>query len=79
MSAPHCPSGRTESPAPNGATAGVFRCGSLIYTRKGLTLLFAWLLWGDFCFALMETIVPSILPLKLRALDAPKLQKQCSA
>ncbi|MFZ4777897.1 MAG: MFS transporter [Terrimicrobiaceae bacterium] len=50
---------------------GMFRCGSLIYTREGLILLFAWLLWGDFCFQLMETIVPSILPLKLRMLDAP--------
>jgi len=31
-------------------------------------MLFAWLLWGDFCFTLMESVVPSILPLKLKAL-----------
>ena len=36
----------------------------------GLTALFAWLLWGDFCFTLMEGVVPSVLPLKLKALGA---------
>lgn len=49
------------------------RCGTLTYTRKGLVFLFAWLLWGDVCFQLMETIVPSILPLKLKSLGASNL------
>ena len=31
-------------------------------------MLFAWLLWGDFCFTMMEAVVPSILPLKLKDL-----------
>ena len=53
--------------------AHVYRCGSLTYTRKGLVFLFAWLLWGDMCFYLMETIVPSILPLKLRSLDSSNM------
>ena len=39
-------------------------------TRLGLFTLFSWLLWGDFCFTLMETILPSILPLTLRSLGA---------
>ncbi len=34
----------------------------------GLFILFAWLLWGDFCFTMMEAVVPSILPLKLKDL-----------
>ena len=33
-------------------------------------LLFFWLLWGDFCFTLMEQVIPSILPLELRPLGA---------
>lgn len=48
-----------------------YRVGTLCYTRRGLVVLFAWLLWGDFCFMMMETVVPAILPLKLRHLDSP--------
>ena len=45
--------------------------GTLTYTRTGLVMLFLWLLWGDFCFTLMEQVIPSIMPLKLKALDTP--------
>ncbi|MGE4563433.1 MAG: MFS transporter [Victivallaceae bacterium] len=48
-----------------------FHCGTLTYTKIGLISLFVWLLWGDFCFTIMETVVPSILPLKLKALNCP--------
>jgi MFS family permease len=67
---------RGLSVGPNGAEqefhngARVYRCGSLAYTGKGLVFLFAWLLWGDVCFQLMETIIPSILPLKLHSLES---------
>lgn len=44
-----------------------FRCGTLEYTKAGLFTLFAYLLWGDFCFSLMEEIWPRILPLVLKA------------
>lgn len=54
----------------NAETTPVYRCGNLEYTRRGLAALFAWLLWGDFCFTLMEAIVPSILPLKLKGLES---------
>jgi Na+/melibiose symporter-like transporter len=47
-----------------------FRVGTLTYTKAGLVTLFIWLMWGDFCFTLMETVIPSILPLKLKSLDA---------
>ena len=51
----------------------IYRCGTISYTKRGLIALFAWMLWGDFCFTLMETVVPSILPLKLRSLDSPNM------
>ena len=57
-------------PMPANPSAKVFRAGSLIYSKKGLFILFAWMLWGDFCFTLMEAVVPSILPLKLRSLGS---------
>lgn len=33
-------------------------------------MVFLWLLWGDFCFMLMENVIPSLMPLKLKALGA---------
>jgi MFS family permease len=48
-----------------------FKVGTLIYTKASLITLFLFLLWGDFCFTLMETVVPSILPLKFDAIGAP--------
>ena len=49
----------------------VYSVGTLTYTKMGLVSLFAWLLWGDFCFQVMESLNPAIIPLKLRSLDAP--------
>ena len=45
-----------------------YHCGTLTYTKAGLFAIFAWLLWGDFCITLMEAVVPSVLPLKLKSL-----------
>lgn len=59
-----------DSPSIN-PSGKIFHCGPLSYTGRGLLVLFGWLLWGDFCFTLMEAVVPSILPLKLKALEAP--------
>ena len=57
-----------ENSHPGGKTYSV---GSLVYNRKGLAVLFAWMLWGDFCFTLMETVVgPIILSSKLGSLGA---------
>lgn len=39
-----------------------YTVGTLSYTGKGLIVLFAWLLWGDFCFTLMEGVL-GIFPL----------------
>jgi MFS family permease len=54
-----------------GVPAKTYHCGTLTYTKAGLLALFAWLLWGDFCFTLMEAVVPTIMPLKLKALGCP--------
>ncbi len=43
-----------------------FRVGTLVYSRAGLVTLFAWLLWGDFVYTLMENVMPSLLPMVLR-------------
>jgi len=45
--------------------------GTLIYSRAGIFTLFTWLLWGDFSFTLMEAVWHSVLPLDLKALNAP--------
>lgn len=49
----------------------LYYCGTLVYTRGGLFILFTWLLLGDFCFTLMEAVWPSIVPLVLKAHEAP--------
>ncbi len=43
-----------------------FRVGTLVYSKQGLVVLFAWLLWGDFVFNFMETVLPSLLPVLLK-------------
>ena len=48
-----------------------YKVGTLTYTLPGLALLMGWLLWGDFCFTLMESVFPTVLPLKLKMLEAP--------
>lgn len=60
-------------PAPPAAPPGdeKFRVGTLLYSKAGLFTVFLYLLWGDFCFTLMETVVPTILPLKFNAIGAP--------
>ncbi len=66
-----------HQPAPPGASIheanndSRYRCGTLVYTKAGLFTLFSWMLWGDFCFTLMESVWPNILPLVLKAHEAP--------
>lgn len=49
-----------------------FRVGTLKYTMAGLVWLFTWLLWGDFCFTVMEYVNNQIVPLLLKEkLNAP--------
>jgi len=43
-----------------------YSINGLTYTKMGLVALFAWLLWGDFCFSMMEILKPKLLPLLLQ-------------
>lgn len=47
-----------------------YSVGTLSYTRWGLVNIFVWLLWGDFCFSMMEILIPVLLPLFLKQHDA---------
>ena len=49
----------------------MYRVGTLSYTRAGLAIIFFWLLWGDLCFTMMETVIPMVLPVKLVEFGAP--------
>jgi len=41
------------------------KVGTLAYTKAGLIMMFFWMLWGDFCFRMMEAIFPNLMPLQL--------------
>lgn len=48
----------------------IYRVGTLRYTLGGVTVLFLWLLWGDFCFTIFESIFGKFLPLYMKDLEA---------
>lgn len=56
----------SNPPAPR-----VFHAGSLVYTKATMLTLMGWLLWGDFVFNFMEIVIGSLLPLKIKGMDAP--------
>lgn len=60
-----------QYPTATKANPDRLKTGTLSYTKFGLVTLFAWLLWGNFCFSLMGAVVPSVLPIKLNALKVP--------
>jgi len=62
-------SGKSLKSAPQGQE--IYRVGTLEYTKRALVMVIFWLLWGDFCFTLMESVFPSVTPLLLRDLHAP--------
>lgn len=54
-------------------TESSFCCGTLTYTKWGIITLFCWMLWGDFCFTMMESLVPTLMPILLRQHNASNL------
>ena len=48
-----------------------FTAGTLRYTGFGLLAMFAWMLWGDVVYTLMQRVFPSAMPLQLRKLGVP--------
>ncbi len=59
-----------DSSLPTPSDHKTWKVGTLTYTKVGLIGLFAWLLWGDFCFTIMEQVIPSIMPIKFKELGA---------
>ncbi len=55
------------------SAASSFRIGTLVYTPFGLLSVFFWMLWGDLCVNIMETVVPRLVPLQLEGLGASKV------
>jgi MFS family permease len=61
-----------SGPSPTaGSGPKTFSVGTLTYTKAALFSLFAWLLWGDFCFVLMEAAAPAVLQVNLNEMGAP--------
>jgi len=57
-----------------GTTTGatkVWHVGTLSYGLRGLIIVFTWMLFGDFCFTMMESVIPTLLPLTLKDLGSP--------
>ncbi len=47
-----------------------YAVGTLRYDGRGLAAVFGWLLWGDLCLNLMESVIPRLVPLQLQAVGA---------
>jgi len=47
-----------------------YRVGTLVYTLRGVSMLFVWLLWGDFASAFFSSVFGNFLPLYLKDLQA---------
>lgn len=48
-----------------------YSVGTLRYTGFGLLTMFAWMLWGDVVFTLMQKVFPNAMPLQLRKIGVP--------
>ena len=58
------PADGAEPPPPHAPK--VWRAGTLTYTTAGLFALFAWLLWGDFAWAMKDRAIGPVAQLMLR-------------
>ena len=61
------------APAGDGTGRRLYHLGTLTYTTRGLGKLFFWLLWGAFFVTVVETVIPNVIPLKLKSLGASAL------
>lgn len=43
-----------------------YRVGTLAYTVRGLVQVFMWMLWGDLCLNVMESVIPRLVPLQIQ-------------
>jgi len=62
------PPAQSKSISPE-APPKLWQAGTLVYTRAGLTVLFAWLLWGDFAWSIRDRVLLPVLQLILKKYD----------
>lgn len=55
-----------DNPTPTTSAPKLYRVGTLTYTRAALFQVMFWMLWGDFCFQLLESLPAAVIPLQLR-------------
>ncbi|MGB8356026.1 MAG: MFS transporter [Chthoniobacteraceae bacterium] len=55
---------------PGKPARNIWTAGTLVYTTTGLVVLFAWLLWGDFAWAMKDRAIPPIMQLLLKKFGA---------
>ncbi|MBX3749704.1 MAG: MFS transporter [Opitutaceae bacterium] len=55
-----------DSPTVSTPAPKVYQVGTLSYTRGALLQVMFWMLWGDFCFQLLESLPAAVIPLQLR-------------
>jgi MFS family permease len=55
---------------PGGTPRRTWSAGTLTYTTAGLVVLFCWLLWGDFAWALKDRAIPPIVQTLLKKFGA---------
>lgn len=60
---------KSAGPAP-GDSQKLYHVGTLTYTRAALVNVFCWMLWGDLCLNVMESVIPRMVPLQLQKLGA---------
>src|SRR5438128_11075571 len=74
MNLPSASSPESSSISPErDSKAKVWHVGTLTYTTAGLVLLFAWLLWGDFAWAMKDRSVLPVVQLLMKKYSASDL------
>lgn len=59
-----------QKKAGEGLRGILYTVGTLSYTRRQLLNVFVWMLWGDLCLNVMESLIPRMVPLQLQELGA---------
>ena len=58
---------------PGGTPRQTWSAGTLTYTMAGLAVLFCWLLWGDFAWALKDRAIPPVIQTLLKKFGASNM------
>lgn len=58
-----------DAVSPSSTGKKIWTAGTLTYTSAGIVMLFLWLLWGDFAWAMRDRALPSMTALMLKSFD----------